>query len=96
MSNRTRLAFWPGETVRVRATFANETGAGVTATGVAFTARAPTGSTSALTPVPESASTYYADLTVTEPGDYAVRATCAGPSAAAAEVEFSVGASRVL
>lgn len=96
MSARKRLSFWPGETVRVRVSFADEAGAGVTVGGVVFSARDPAGAAVSLTPTSETASTYYADVPVTLAGDWAVRATCATPTPAAVEVSFSVVPSSVI
>jgi hypothetical protein len=96
MSQRRRLSFWPGETVRVRVQFADEAGAGVTVGEVVFTARDPAGAAVSLTPQEETASTYYADVPVTLAGDWAVRATCATPTPAAVEVSFSVVPSNVI
>jgi hypothetical protein len=96
MSQRRRLSFWPGETVRVRVAFSDEAGAGVTVGGVVFSARDPAGAAVSLTPTSESASTYFADVPVTMAGDWAVRATCAVPTPAAVEVSFSVVPSHVI
>jgi hypothetical protein len=87
---------WPGETARVRVTFSDEAGEGVTVTGVTFTSRSPAGTTAALTPQAESASTYYVDVPVATAGDWAVRATCSGPTASAVEVSFTVRPSTVI
>lgn len=96
MSARRRLSFVTGETARVRVTFADENGTGVTASGVAFTARSPSGAVSSLAHVAESGSTYYADVAASAAGDWAVRATCSGPTASAVEVSFTVVASVVV
>jgi hypothetical protein len=93
---RRRQLCWPGETVRLRAPFVDETGAPVTVSGVEFLARDPAGAVVSLTPQQESPSTYYADMVVTLPGDYAVRATCAAPTSAADEKLFSVVPSNVI
>lgn len=96
MSARKRYSFWPGETVRVRVTFEDEAGAGVTVSGVAFTSRNPAGVTAALNPQAETASTYYADVPVATAGEWAVRATCSGPKSSAVEVSFTVLTSTVV
>lgn len=96
MTTRRRLSFLSGETARVRVTFADEAGVGVTASGVAFSARSPSGAVSSLAHVAESASTYYADVAANAAGDWAVRATCSGPTASAVEVSFTVVASVVV
>jgi hypothetical protein len=96
MSARRRLAFWPGETVRVRVTFADENGSNVPVSGVVFTSRNPAGATTALTPQAETSSTYYADVPVSHVGEWAVRATCSAPSTSAVEVSFTVRPSTVI
>lgn len=92
--------FWPGETVRVRVTFRAEGGAAVAVAGVAFSYRAP----GAAAPVAVDAGdivldgtgVYYTDLPLPTSGDWAVRATCATPTASAVEIGFSVLPSAVL
>jgi len=96
MSQRKRLAFWPGETVRVQVRFSDDVDADVTVSGVTFIARAPDGTTASLSPEAVSPATYYADVAANAPGEWAVRATCTGPSAAAVEVSFTVQPSLVI
>jgi hypothetical protein len=96
MSQRKRLAFWLGETVRVRVRFSDGADADVPVTGVSFASRAPDGSTVSITPEAESSATYYADVAANAAGEWAVRATCTGPSAAAVEVSFTVQPSNVI
>jgi uncharacterized protein YfaS (alpha-2-macroglobulin family) len=96
MSQRKRLAFWPGETVRVQVRFSDGADADVTVSGVTFTARAPDGTTVNITPETTSPASYYADVAANTAGEWAVRATCTGPSAAAVEVSFTVQPSNVI
>lgn len=92
--------FWPGETVRVTVSFVDEAGQPLDVDGVEFKYRAP-GSSSATTisggsVVEESVGVFHADLPLPTAGDWAVRATCATPTASAVEIGFSVLPSAVL
>lgn len=88
--------FVPGETVRVRVTFADEADAAVPVTGVGFSVRNPAGTVTASAAVQETPSRYHTDVVVNAAGDWAVRATASSPSSSAVEVQFSVAPSLVL
>lgn len=92
--------FWPGETVRVRVTFAGEDGQPTAVTGVAMSYRAPGATTptsiAAGSIVADGTGVFYTDLPLPSSGDWAVRATCATPTASAVEIGFSVLPSAVL
>lgn len=91
------MRFWVGETARVKAEFTDDAGAPVVAVGVAFTARSPTGKNVIGSPVGlNTTGAFYADFVVDEPGVWAVRASCTGPTAAAVEDQFEGRASYVL
>lgn len=95
--NKTR--FWPGETARVRVQFTGESGAALAVTGVEFKARDPAGTVTTVDPeavVNEGTGAYYADVPLATAGNWSVRATCSGPSAAAVEVGFAVVPSTVI
>ena len=96
MSRRRLQQFFPGETVRIRVTFADEADAAVPVTGVAFSVRNPAGTVAASAAVQETSSRYYTDVVVNAAGDWAVRATASSPSSSAVEVQFSVAPSLVL
>ena len=95
MSRRRLEQFFPGETVRIRVTFADDADAAVAVSGVGFSVRNPAGTVSASAAVQETASSYYTDVVVNAAGDWAVRATASTPSSSAVEVQFSVVASLV-
>jgi hypothetical protein len=92
--------FWPGETVRVTVTFADETGMPTAVAGVQFLYRAPDASSPTAIPTGSILQTgtgvYHVDLPLASAGDWAVRATCATPTASAVEVGFTVLPSAVL
>lgn len=90
MSRRRLEQFFPGETVRIRVTFADAADAAVSVSGVGFSVRNPTGTVAASAVVQETASSYYTDVVVNAAGDWAVRATASTPSSSAVEVQFSV------
>ena len=96
MSRRRLQQFFPGETVRIRVTFADDADAAVPVSGVGFSVRNPAGAVSASATVQETPSAYSTDVVVNAAGDWAVRATASGPSSTAVEVQFSVAPSLVL
>ena len=88
------MRFWPGETVRVGVAFTDAAGAPVEATGVGVVWRrigeppveVPSGDIGA----GEGVGEFQVDLLAALPGEYALRATCTAPSAAAVEARFTV------
>ena len=80
--------FFPGETLRVAIRFADDQDQPVSVSGVALHYRRDNGPivtlpTGAITEL--GAGRYTADITLAEPGIYALRATCDAPSTAARE-----------
>ncbi len=89
--------FFPGETLRVAIRFANDQDQPIGVSGVALHYRRDnepvvTLDPSAITELGEGR--YRADITLSEPGTYALRATCAAPTSAAIEDSFMVVPSR--
>ena len=91
--------FFPGETVRVAITFSDAAAEVVDVAGVGVSWRRDGGAAVTVNPleiVQLGEGRFRTDITVTEPGEYAVRATCATPSSAATEEIFVVVPSRVI
>lgn len=85
------MRFWPGETVRVEIAFTDGAGAAVAATGVAVQWRRDAEAPVAAAVVDNGGvGLFRADIVASEPGEYAVRATCAAPTSAAVEASFTV------
>ena len=93
-----RMRFWPGETVRIEVVFTDVAGAPMAATGVSLSARSPSGAIVPGTALadPVRVGVFTADFVVSVAGQWAVRGTCSGPTAAAVEDEFAVAVSLVL
>lgn len=87
------MRFWPGETVRADIAFTDGAGAPVAATGVAVVWRR-IGDAPVEVPggqiIPGGVGEFRVDLVAALPGEYAVRATCTGPSPAVVEAGFTV------
>jgi hypothetical protein len=91
--------FFQGETARIGLRFHDPEGAALPATGVAFVVRPPSGAAVAIDLgeiVEAGTGVAYIDLPLPTPGRWRIRGTCAGPTAAVVEVEFTVAASVVL
>jgi nitrogen fixation protein FixH len=88
--------YWLGETLSLALAFTDDAGAAVAATGVAVSAKKPGGSTASAS-VTSGGGTglFTADVALDEAGDWWLRATCTGPSAAAVETRVTVLASNV-
>lgn len=92
-----RQRFWRGESVRIDVTFTDDTGAPMNASGVAIQARCNNGPVIDGDVHPLSATgAFYAVFALEQAGDWAVRASCSGPTAAAVEDRFDVAPSRVI
>lgn len=91
--------FFPGETVRVAIRFDDEIEQPVSVVGVDVLWRRADANAVQLDAgdvVQVAPGRYRADIVVTEPGQYTVRATCAAPTSAATEERFEVVPSAVL
>lgn len=90
-------SYWFGETVRIRVAFTDDASAAADVAGAEMKAKAPDGTVTVI-PLEGDGGTglYRGDIVADQAGNWHVRATCATPSAAAAEAAFTVAASSVI